>query len=140
VMPILEISPSRISVRAHIRALTRRLLGPSGRRSHPPADADLPDPKVRDRAGVPPSSLIWLSEAAGWGRAEIRLRKGHFESQLASRLSGYATPAAIGTFGSEASRGVVEADELCSIQIPRIGLMIIPQSTAMARLRRMRTP
>jgi hypothetical protein len=67
VMPILEISPSRISVRAHIRALTRRWWDHPAGDLIQPADADLPDLKVRDRAGVPPSSLIWLSEAAGWG-------------------------------------------------------------------------
>jgi hypothetical protein len=83
----LEISPPRISVRAHIRVLTPRWLDhPAGDLTQP-ADADLPDPNVRDRAG----------------RAEIMLRMGIFEISLPSRLSGYATPAAIGTFGSGAT-------------------------------------
>ena len=60
-----------------------------------------PIPWVLDRAGVTPSSLIWLTGAAGWGGRKSGF--GHFESQLASRLSGYATPAAMGTFGSDAS-------------------------------------
>jgi hypothetical protein len=74
-MAILEISPSRIPFELTF------VHGHDGCWDHPagdliqPADADLPDLKVRDRAGVPPSSLIWLSEAAGWGRAEIRLRR-----------------------------------------------------------------
>jgi hypothetical protein len=55
-------------VRAHIRALIRRLLNHPAGDLIQPADADLPDLQVRDRAGVPPSSLIWLSEAAGWAR------------------------------------------------------------------------
>ena len=81
-MPILEISPSRISVRAHIRALIRRLLDHPAGDLIQPADADLPDLKVRDRAGVPPSTLIWVSEAAGWGRAEIRLRRATLRVSL----------------------------------------------------------
>jgi hypothetical protein len=104
-----------------------------------PADADLPDPNVRDRAGVPPSSLIWLrSRGLGGGRKSGFV--GPLESQLASRLSGYATPAAMGTFGSDASCCLVGADEPCSAQNPRIGLMIIPQNTARARLISSRSP
>jgi hypothetical protein len=47
-----------------------------------PADADLPDLKVRDRAGVPPSSLIWLSEAAGWGGRKSGLRRATLRVSL----------------------------------------------------------
>jgi hypothetical protein len=43
-------------VRAHIRALIRPLLNHPAGDLIQPADADLPDPKVWDRAGVPPLS------------------------------------------------------------------------------------
>jgi hypothetical protein len=82
VMAILEISPSRISVRAHVRARTRRLLGPSGRRSHPtgrrrPARSQCAEPGRR--AAV----IIDLAQKprAG-GRAEIRLRRATLRVSL----------------------------------------------------------
>src|SRR5215208_3905235 len=56
VMPINGDLSTPNPVRAHIRALIRPLLNhPTGDLIQP-ADANLPDPKVRDRAGVPPSS------------------------------------------------------------------------------------
>jgi hypothetical protein len=72
VMAILEISPSRISVRAHIRALIRRLLGPSGRRSHPTGRRR---PARSQGAGPGRRAAVVIDLALrsrGLGRAEIR--------------------------------------------------------------------
>src|SRR5512133_764843 len=46
----------------------------------------------------------------------------------------------MGTFGSDAACCPVGLDELCSAEIPRIGLVIIPHSTAIARLSIINTP
>jgi hypothetical protein len=46
VMPIRGISPPWISIRAHICVLTRRLVDPPAGDLIPPADDDLPDPKL----------------------------------------------------------------------------------------------
>jgi hypothetical protein len=56
VMPINGDLSTPNPVRAHIRALIRPLLNHPAGDLIQPADADLPDPKVWDRAGVPPLS------------------------------------------------------------------------------------
>jgi hypothetical protein len=68
VMPILEVSPSRISFRADIRALIRRL-GPSGRRSHP-SGRRRPARSQCAGSGRRAAVIIDLAKSRGLGRAK----------------------------------------------------------------------
>jgi hypothetical protein len=102
VMPINGDFSTPDPVKAHIRALTRPLLNRpeiSSNRQTPTC----PIPRCgtgqacrrRHRSGSP------KPRAVGAGR--IGIRRATLRVSLPSRLSGYATPAAIGTFGSGAS-------------------------------------
>jgi|GEM_PF-4983655 hypothetical protein len=112
-------------------ALKRRLL------DHPEISSNrhaaLPDPNVRDRAGGAVVVIDLPVRSHGYGAGELNFVVDP-RGQLAVTLRVYRTPAGMGAFGSGAASRLVGLDEFCSTQNPRMGLMIIPQNRARAKL------
>ena len=129
----------RSSRSADVRALTRRLVTTPVGDTHRLADAALPDPDVRDRAGRAAVMIdaCLRSHRLGSRAAVSEIRSGSFAGPAcrhACRV--YRTPAGMGTSGSGCSLRCLVAGWMntCSAQNPRIGLMIIPQNRARAKL------
>ena len=132
----------QMAARAQLEQMRRAL--PSGPVPHVP-----PESNARAAAGctserVRPSQPHWLSLISRTDAAlpdpEVRIGQS-VSSPLTGRAltsicrrarRGHPTPAAIGCFGSETACCLLGRDDFRRTQIPRIGLMIIPQNTARA--------